>query len=164
MVAVPGSPTISLYVQADGMGDAIWQLVGLFTVAFSAATLLPGGSEAALVTMAALSTHSVLSLLIVASIGNSLGSVLNYGMGRLALQYQGRKWFPISAPDLAKAQGWFARWGQWSILLAWAPVIGDPLTFAAGVMRMHFGLFVILVVLSKTLRYIAVLGLFQMLY
>ena len=146
------------------MDEAIWQLVGLFLLSFSAATLLPGGSEAALVGMAALSMHSIYLLLLVASVGNTLGSVLNYGLGRLALKYQDRKWFPISRLELGKAQSWFERWGQGSLLLAWAPVIGDPLTFAAGVMRMHFGHFILLVALSKTLRYMAVLGLFKMLW
>ena len=146
------------------MDEAIWQLVGLFLLSFSAATLLPGGSEAALVGMAALSMHSFYLLLIVASVGNTLGSVLNYGFGRLALKYQDHKWFPISRSELGKAQSWFERWGQGSLLLAWVPVIGDPLTFAAGVMRMHFGHFILLVALSKTLRYMAVLSLFKMLW
>lgn len=144
------------------MGDAIWQLVGLFTLAFSAATLLPGGSEAAFVSMVALSEHSNLILLTVASLGNSLGSVVNYGLGRFALHYQDRKWFPVSSAKLVKAQTWFERWGQWSVLLAWVPIIGDPLTFAAGVMRMNIWYFVALVLISKTLRYMAVLGLFKL--
>ncbi len=114
--------------------------------------------------LAALSTYSSTTLLIVASVGNTLGAVLNYGLGRMALHYQDRKWFPISAAELTKAQGWFQHWGQGSLLLAWAPVIGDPLTFAAGVMRMHFGHFLALVALSKTLRYMAVLGLFKLLW
>lgn len=145
------------------MGDAFLQLAGLFMLAFSAATLLPGGSEAALIGMAALSTHSILMLLIVASIGNTLGSVLNYGMGRFALHYQDRKWFPVAQADLTNAQGWFAHWGQWSLLLAWVPIIGDPLTVAAGLMRMDFGRFLILVAISKTTRYMVILGVFSLL-
>lgn len=133
-------------------------------LAFSAATLLPGGSEAALVSLAALSTHSLTTLLIVASIGNTLGSVLNYALGRFALRYQDHKWFPITPADLSKAQKGFARWGEWSVLLAWAPIIGDPITFAAGVMRMRFWLFLILVSVSKTIRYMVVLGLFTLIW
>lgn len=144
--------------------SAIWQLTGLFIAAFTAATLLPGGSEAVLIGLAALSTHSIWVLLAVASVGNTLGSVVNYFLGRLAQHYQDRKWFPISRHDLTKAQGWFSRWGHWSMLLAWAPIIGDPLTFAAGVMRMHFGLFLTLVAISKTVRYIVILGLFKLLW
>ena len=135
-------------------------LAALFLVAFSAATLLPGGSEAALLAMAALTEHSTLTLLLVASVGNILGSVLNYGLGRLALHYQDRKWFPATPAALKKARGWFTRWGQLSVLLAWVPIIGDPITVAAGVMRMNFGLFIALVTISKTIRYLVVFGLF----
>ncbi len=138
-------------------------LTALFLLAFSAATLLPGGSEAALLAMASLSEHSTLTLLAVASVGNILGSVLNYGMGRMALQYQDRKWFPVSAPALTKAQGWFSHWGQWAVLLAWVPIIGDPITVAAGVMRMRFGLFLLLVSVSKILRYVVIIGAFNLL-
>ena len=133
-------------------------LTTLFLLAFSAATLLPGGSEAALLAMASLSGHSTLTLLLVASAGNILGSVLNYGLGRLALHYQTRKWFPATPAALNKARGWFTRWGQWAVLLAWVPIIGDPITVAAGVMRMNFALFLLLVTISKTLRYMVVLG------
>ncbi len=149
------------------MGDLTgWltgSLTGLFLLSFSAATLLPGGSEAGLLAMAALSAHSDMTLLVVASAGNILGSVLNYWLGRRALEYQGKRWFPVSANQLSKAQGWFSRWGQWSVLLAWVPIIGDPITVAAGVMRMRIDLFILLVSLSKTLRYMVVLGLFNLL-
>ncbi len=137
---------------------SLTSLTTLFLLAFSAATLLPGGSEAALVAMAALSEHSTLTLLLVASVGNILGSVLNYGLGRLALHYQDRRWFPATPASLNKARGWFTHWGQWAVLLAWVPIIGDPITVAAGVMRMNFALFLLLVTISKTLRYMVVLG------
>jgi len=143
--------------------DALFSpLIALFLLALSAATLLPGGSEAALLAMAALSDHTTLTLLAVASAGNILGSVVNYGLGRMALHYQSRKWFPVSPAALTKAQGWFDHWGQYSVLLAWVPVIGDPITVAAGVMRMRFWVFLLLVSISKTLRYMAVLGLLNL--
>lgn len=145
------------------MTDLFSPLTGLFLLAFSAATLLPGGSEAALLAMAALSEYSTLTLLTVASVGNILGSVLNYGLGRLALHYQDRTWFPVSRPALIKAHDWFTHWGQWAVLLAWVPVIGDPITVAAGVMRMGFIRFLILVSISKTLRYMLLLGMFNLL-
>ncbi len=135
-------------------------LAGLFLVAFSAATLLPGGSEAALLALDALGGRSTLTLLAVASAGNVLGAVANYWLGRGALRFQDRRWFPVSPAALEKGRAWFARWGQWSVLLAWVPVIGDPITVAAGVMRMNFALFTLLVTLSKTLRYMALLGVF----
>jgi len=144
------------------MADLIWPLVALFLLAFSAATLLPGGSEAGLLAMASLSQYSSLILLLVASAGNILGSVLNYGLGGLALHYQDRTWFPVSTGQLSEAQVWFSRWGQWSVLLAWVPIIGDPITVAAGVLRMRFDLFVLLVSISKTLRYMVILGVFSL--
>ena len=113
--------------------------------------------------MRALSQHSDLTLLAVASAGNILGSVLNYGMGRWATRFQGARWFPVSDDALTRGQAWFSRWGQGVVLLAWVPIIGDPITVVAGVMRMRFLPFVILVSLSKTLRYVAVLGLFNLL-
>ena len=139
----------------------IWSLPGLFLLSFSAATLLPGGSEAALLLLAAEGTNTALTLLIVASIGNILGSLVNYALGRYALHFQTRRWFPVSPKHLQNAQNWFSRWGQWSVLCAWLPLIGDPITVAAGTMRMNWLTFLILVSLSKTLRYAALLGLFN---
>jgi membrane protein YqaA with SNARE-associated domain len=144
------------------MAEVIWPLAGLFLISLSAATLLPGGSEAALLALASLSTYSALTLLVVASTGNILGSILNYLLGRIALRFQDRVWFPASASQLDKAQNWFSRWGYWAVLLAWMPLIGDPITVAAGVLRMGFGLFLLLVTISKTLRYMVVLGLFNL--
>ncbi|WP_433988880.1 Inner membrane protein YqaA (plasmid) [Pseudoseohaeicola sp. NH-UV-7] len=144
------------------MAEMIWPLAGLFLISLSAATLLPGGSEAALLALASLSTYSALTLLVVASTGNILGSILNYLLGRIALRFQDRVWFPASASQLEKAQNWFSRWGYWAVLLAWMPLIGDPITVAAGVLRMGFGLFLLLVTISKTLRYMVVLGLFNL--
>ncbi len=113
--------------------------------------------------MVALSDHSLVTLLLVASFGNILGSILNYWLGRAALKYQTRTWFPVSAIQLSKAQTWFSKWGSWSVLLAWVPIIGDPITVAAGVMRMNFIWFTILVTLSKTTRYAVILGLLKLL-
>ncbi len=144
------------------MAEVIWPLASLFLISLSAATLLPGGSEAALLALASLSTYSALTLLVVASTGNILGSILNYLLGRIALRFQDRVWFPASASQLDKAQNWFSRWGYWAVLLAWMPLIGDPITVAAGVLRMGFGLFLLLVTISKTLRYMVVLGLFNL--
>ena len=144
------------------MIDLIWPLAVLFVIAFASATLLWGGSEAALLAMAALADFSLMTLLIVASIGNILGSVLNYGLGRLALRYRDHKWFPVSRAATDKSVDWFNKWGQWSVLLAWAPVIGDPITVAAGALRMNFMRFLLLVSISKTVRYMAVLGAFSL--
>ncbi len=139
----------------------IWSLPGLFLVSFSAATLLPGGSEAALLLLAAEGKYSLTLLLLVASTGNVLGSLVNYALGRYALHYQHKRWFPVSPKHLQRSQDWFSRWGKYAVLGAWLPIIGDPITVAAGVMRMNWLSFTVMVTLSKTLRYAALLGLFH---
>lgn len=139
----------------------IWSLPGLFLISFSAATLLPGGSEAALLLLATQDTYSTTVLLLVACTGNILGSMVNYAMGRYALHFQSRHWFPVSPKHLQRSQDWFSRWGKYAVLGAWLPIIGDPITVAAGVMRMNWLSFTVMVTLSKTLRYAALLGLFH---
>jgi len=97
----------------------------------------------------------------VASGGNTLGAVVNWALGRWCLHWQDRKWFPFKAKDLEKADRWFQRYGLWSLLLSWVPVIGDPITFAAGFLRVRFGVFLALVFIAKAGRYLAVILLAQ---
>lgn len=125
----------------------------LFFAAFIAATLLPAQSEAVLVGLLIAGDHPALALVIVAGIGNVLGSLVNYVLGRAALRFQDRRWFPASPASLARARAWYARYGRWSLLLSWAPVIGDPLTVAAGVMREPLWSFLALVTIAKFGRY-----------
>lgn len=125
----------------------------LFLAAFIAATLLPAQSEAVLVGLLVAGEHPALALVIVAGIGNVLGSLVNYVLGRAALRFQERRWFPASPAALARASDWYARYGRWSLLLSWAPVIGDPLTVAAGVMRELLWSFLALVTIAKFTRY-----------
>jgi membrane protein YqaA with SNARE-associated domain len=93
-------------------------------------------------------------LVLVASLGNTLGAVVNYALGRVIERFRDRRWFPAGAAALARAQGWYARWGHWSLLLSWAPIIGDPLTVIAGVMREPLWRFLLLVAIAKTARYV----------
>jgi membrane protein YqaA with SNARE-associated domain len=130
---------------------------GLFFTAFLAATLLPLSSEAVLAALAAADGADALLLLAIATIGNTLGAVVNWGLGRFCLRWTGRRWFPFSEDQLTRAADRFRRYGLWSLLFAWVPVIGDPLTFAAGVMRVRVLPFVLLVGLGKGARYAAVL-------
>lgn len=125
----------------------------LFLAAFIAATLLPAQSEAVLVGLLVAGEHPALALVIVAGIGNVLGSLVNYVLGRAALSFQERRWFPASPAALARASDWYARYGRWSLLLSWAPFIGDPLTVAAGVMREPLWSFLALVTIAKFTRY-----------
>lgn len=131
--------------------------LGLFLSALLSATFLPGQSEVVLAALVA-NHFPVVLLVVVASVGNTLGSVLNWLLGRGIEQFRERRWFPVGPSALVRAQRWYGRYGRWSLLLSWAPVIGDPLTLVAGVMRERLGVFVALVALAKTLRYLVVAG------
>ena len=125
--------------------------ITLFTVSFLAATLLPLGSEGLL--LYDISQNDSLFLLwSVATVGNTLGSMLNYWLGLKGEDYLERKGH-LSSEKMAKARSFFAKYGGWSLLLSWAPIIGDPLTFIAGVLRYDFKYFALIVFVAKGLRY-----------
>ena len=127
---------------------------GLFLSALVAATLLPMQSEAVLVGLLLGGGHSVALLLLVATLGNVLGSVINWGLGRYVTRFRDRRWFPATAAQMARAEGWYRRYGRWSLLGAWLPVVGDPLTVVAGVLREPFWVFLALVTVAKGGRYL----------
>jgi membrane protein YqaA with SNARE-associated domain len=127
---------------------------GLFMAAFLAATILPMQSEAVLVGLLLTGDYSPTVLLAVASCGNVLGAVLNWWLGRGLEQFRHRSWFPVSEQRLDQAQQWYQRIGKWSLLLCWMPVIGDPLTVVAGVMREPLPIFVLIAGGAKILRYL----------
>ena len=126
---------------------------GLFLMAFAAATIFPMQSEAGLVALIATERYPVLALIAVASVGNILGSTVNWLLGTGIERFRDKGWFPISRPALDKAQRWYRRYGKWSLLLSWMPVIGDPITVVAGVLREPFPVFLLLVAIAKTARY-----------
>ena len=128
--------------------------LGLFLAAFGAATLLPMQSEAVLVGMLLSDRYVISILLAVAIVGNVLGSVLNWVLGRCVERFRHKRWFPVSEAKLAKAQQSYLRYGHWSLLLSWVPIIGDPLTVVAGVMREPFWRFLLIVTLAKGMRYL----------
>jgi membrane protein YqaA with SNARE-associated domain len=127
---------------------------GLFLTALVAATILPMQSEAALVGFLLTGAYPVWILITVASVGNVLGSVINWMLGRGVARFRDRNWFPIKPAALERAQTWYRRYGKWSLLLSWAPIIGDPLTVAAGVLREPFPVFLALVTVAKVGRYL----------
>lgn len=135
------------------MSDSLAYL-GLFLTAFIAATLLPLQSEAALVGLL-LADYSPWLLIGVASAGNILGSMVNWLLGRWIERFRHRRWFPVSEAGLARAQRWYQKYGKWSLLLSWVPVLGDPLTVVAGVLRERFAVFLLLVSIAKIGRYLA---------
>lgn len=130
----------------------------LFFTAFIAATLFPLSSEALLLALLHQSYNPWL-LWLAATAGNSLGSCVNWLLGRQCLHWQDRRWFPVKPAQLAKAQRHFQRYGIYSLLFSWLPVVGDPLTLFAGVMKVPFPLFLLLVLVGKALRYALVIAL-----
>ena len=128
--------------------------LGLFLSAFGAASLLPLQSEAVLVGLLLGGSLPVFALLLVASLGNVLGSVLNAALGRGLERFHDRRWFPVSQARLERAKATYRRYGRWSLLLSWVPLIGDPLTLVAGVMREPWWSFILLVSLAKVGRYL----------
>lgn len=131
-------------------------LLALFFAAFAAATLVPAQSEAVLVALLLEDVHPVGLLLIVATVGNVLGSMVNWVLGRFLVGFSDRPWFPVSHHRLEQASRWYSRYGRWSLLGSWVPVVGDPLTVAAGLMREPFWRFSLIVTLAKGGRYMIV--------
>ncbi len=132
---------------------------GLLMVnAFLAATIFPFFSEALLAILIT-EGKSAVGLLCVASLGNTLGAAVNWALGRYLLKFQTHRWFPFKANRLVLAERWFQKYGVWSLLFAWLPIIGDALTFIAGILRVNFWLFLVLTAIGKTLRYAVVIAL-----
>jgi membrane protein YqaA with SNARE-associated domain len=123
---------------------------------FLAATLIPASSEALLLVLFQ-QGYTPWLLWLAATTGNTLGSCVNWFLGREIVRFRDRRWFPVSPQQLQKAQALFNRYGTWSLLLAWLPVVGDPLTLVAGVFRVRFVLFLLLVATGKSLRYAVVI-------
>lgn len=129
-------------------------LTGLFLAALAAATVLPMQSEAALVALLVAGAHPAWLLVAIAGLGNVLGSVVNWLIGRGIERFRDRRWFPVKPAALDRAQGWYRRYGKWSLLLSWAPVVGDPLTVVAGLAREPLPVFLALVTVAKVGRYV----------
>jgi membrane protein YqaA with SNARE-associated domain len=132
------------------------EYAGLFWASFLAATVLPFQSEVVLFGMLLTHHYTVPLLVLVASLGNILGSVVNYGLGRGLAHFEERRWFPVKRAKIARAEAWYHAYGRWSLLLSWVPIIGDPLTIVAGVLRESFPVFLLLVMMAKVARYVAV--------
>jgi membrane protein YqaA with SNARE-associated domain len=134
------------------------ELAGLFVVAFLSATLLPSSSEAALAAVMTLGTAPVALAVATATAGNTMGSLLNWLLGAFFAHYRDRRWFPVKPADFDKVCGWYRKWGVWTLALSWVPLLGDPLTIVAGVMRTPLWIFIPVVALAKGARYLAVAG------
>ena len=130
--------------------------LSLFIISFLAATILPFSSELTLAGLMATSSYDNSLLLIVASLGNVLGSAVNWILGFYSRNLSTKRWFPFKDEQIEKSSKWFNRFGRWSLLFTWVPIIGDPLTLAAGLLRVKFIEFLILVTIGKVSRYLVI--------
>jgi membrane protein YqaA with SNARE-associated domain len=133
--------------------------LSLFLISFLAATLLPLSSELVLIGLLNMNEHNSFALVAIASLGNILGSVFNWLLGFYLLKFVNKKWFPFKENQINIADRRFRKFGVWSLLFAWVPIIGDPLTFVAGILRINFLLFLVLVTVGKISRYFFVYSL-----
>ena len=133
--------------------------VGLFLAALAAGSILPVPSEAALVAMILTSDDPAWIAVAVATLGNVTGSVINWFMGRGIERLRGTRWFPASEASIERAGRWYHKYGRWSLLLSFIPIIGDPLTIIAGVLKESLWFFMIVVTIAKLGRYVAVAAL-----
>ena len=134
-------------------------LAGLFASAFLAGSILPAQSEIVLAALLLSGEHPAWLLVLVATVGNVGGAVLNYGLGRMADRLRHRRWFPLSAAGWDRSAAWFNRWGVGTLLLSWLPVVGDGFTVLAGAARTPYMLFLALVTLAKGGRYLVLAAL-----
>ena len=124
----------------------------LFFSAFISATLFPLGSEALLI-YDIKEGYNIYFLVIVATIGNSLGSILNYFLGLKGEEYLVEKKI-LNEKMILKLKTYFDKYGFVCLLFSWLPIIGDPLTFVAGILKYDLKKFIIIVTIAKFLRYL----------
>lgn len=134
----------------------------LFISAFGAATLLPLQSEAVLLGAFVQGKYAALPLIAIASLGNILGSCVNWWLGLKIERYKNKTWFPVSEAKMLQAQGIYQKYGYWSLLLSWTPIIGDPITLIAGLLKENFWRFLLLVSVAKTGRYLFIYGMYAL--
>ncbi|MCQ0987255.1 YqaA family protein [Jiella marina] len=136
------------------MTSELLTLVATFWSALLAATLLPGASEIVLVTALAAGEAGPFWLVAVATVGNTLGSLINWACGRFLMHFQDRRWFPVAPHHIERFSALFHRYGVWSLLFSWAPIGGDALTVIAGIVRVNVWTFIVLVGIGKLARYV----------
>ncbi|MGL4324846.1 MAG: YqaA family protein [Beijerinckiaceae bacterium] len=135
------------------------EILGLLVTSFLTATLLPGSSEVALAALLKLGTTPPWPLIIAATLGNTLGSITNWLIGRFGAHWRDHPRFPLTPQQMNRVEAWYQKYGVWTLVFAWVPIIGDPMTVAAGLLRTPLIIFIPLVAAGKFLRYIAVAGL-----
>lgn len=133
---------------------------GMFLAAFLAATILPFGSEPVLLALLYANLNPVW-LLVAATLGNTLGGYTSYGLGYLGKWHWLKKWFGLNQKQITKAQNTIERFGVWSALLCWVPIIGDPIAIILGFFRISFWKVALLMAIGKLARYWAIIYWFE---
>jgi membrane protein YqaA with SNARE-associated domain len=128
----------------------------LFSSSLIAATIFPAQSELILAALLVAGNHNHLLLLLIATLGNVLGSLINWFLGAYFMKFQDRKWFPIKSCKIEKYTEIYRKRGAWLLLFAWIPIIGDPITLIAGMSRVNIWLFLLLVAIGKAGRYFVI--------
>ena len=129
----------------------------MFASALLAATLVPGSSEVVLTGFIIKQDGVAFVLVAVATLGNLLGSIVNWYCGKALLHLVKKNWFPVTQKQIDRASYWYNEYGLVTLLFSWVPVLGDPLTVVAGSLRVPLPLFIILVGIGKFLRYLFVM-------
>jgi membrane protein YqaA with SNARE-associated domain len=132
-------------------------LPALFLLSFLAATLIPLGSEWLLAVLL-LKGSDPFSAVAIATVGNTLGALTTYAIGLWGGPFLTRRMLRIDQKASQRAERFYERFGSWSLLLSWLPVVGDPLCLAGGVLRVGIRRFLLLVALGKLARYAVVAG------
>jgi len=120
------------------------------------ATIIPFGSEVYFITLLSLEKYNHFILFLVASVGNVLGSLFNWICGFYINFFIKKSWFPINNKIIDRGNKLFIKYGKWSLLISWFPLIGDPITFAAGTLRYPIIPFLVLVSIGKVGRYLII--------
>ncbi len=139
--------------------DWLWPYAAMMGTAFLAATLVPLGSEVALIAAIKSGLGSPFGFLVAASIGNIAGCVFNWWLGLNLRRFEDRSWFPVTRDNIAAASSRFNRYGKWALLFSWVPFIGDPLTLVAGILGVPLRVFLPLVAIGRIGRYVVVTAL-----
>jgi membrane protein YqaA with SNARE-associated domain len=129
----------------------------LFASSLLAATIFPAGSEVVLATLNIAGNHDKFLLLIITTIGNVLGALVNWFIGYYLIKFKDKKWFPVKEKQIKNYSNIYQKWGIWSLLFAWVPIVGDPLTVIAGIFRTNIWLFLLLVTIGKLSRYLLII-------
>ncbi len=129
--------------------------IALFCISFLAATILPLSSEF-LLSLLLLNDYNAFNTVIIGTTGNVFGAIVNYGLGHQGNKLVLQKWLRLSSQELHHAEKRFKKYGLFSLCFAWVPIVGDPLTVAAGLLKINFGAFLLLVAVGKFLRYVII--------